>query len=190
MKQNDKIFNISDFLINYRPHYVKVQSEMSDAFFSLFSIFLVSFLFALSVALTVDSYNLNISMIFSNFEYIKEQGALVFLISFMHACCFLFIVFGCVFSLYSFVSSFFKLSDGFFNFKTFSIKKMEKLSINDFKNKIKLFDTDDLHLLISSESFKKEFSKEDKKIVIDTIREMKIEKVTEEKKETIFIEND
>ena len=67
---------------------------------------------------------------------------------------------------------------------------MENLSINDFKNKIKLFDTEDLLLLISSEKFKNGFSKEDKKIVIETIREMKTEKVTKEKKETVFIEND
>ncbi len=189
MKQNEKIFNLNDFLINYRPHYVKIQNDFGDAFISFFSVFLVSFLFAFSASITIDSYNLDLFMLFSNFEYIKEQGFIVFFISFFHVFCFLFIVIGYVFSLYYIVKNFFKLSNGVFNFKTFSIKKMEKLSIKDFRNKIKLFDTNDLLLLISSENFKKDFSKEDKKILIDTIREMKIEKATKEKKETVFIEN-
>jgi hypothetical protein len=46
-----------------------------------------------------------------------------------------------------------------------------------------------LVLLISSKEFKKGFSKEDKEIVIETVREMKIDKVTKEEKETILIEN-
>ena len=70
MEQNDRLLNLSDFLINYRPHYVKVQNEINEAFFTFFSVFLVSFLFAFSAALTVDAYNLDISMIFSNFERI------------------------------------------------------------------------------------------------------------------------
>lgn len=189
MEQSDKIFNLSDFLVNSRPHYRKIQDEIGDAFISFFSIFLLSSLCAFSAALLIDSNNLDVFMIFSNVEYIKEQGVFVFLISLFHGFCFLFIVLGYVFSLYSFIISFFKLINGLLNFKTFSVAKMEHSSIKDFKNKIKLFNTEDLLLLISSKEFKKNFSKEDKEIVIETIREMKIEKVTKNKKETIFIEN-
>ena len=186
-KQNKRILNIQNILVNDNFDYHKVTQNLNNSFVCIVSGLMIFILLYASASLTVGFFEIDIQQLFSSFDYIKEQGLSLFFIYIIHFLCFIYFFFNTLFCLFSFFNNLLKLFKIFIRFKTISYDKIIKIKNKDYEDKIKLFDIEDLSILISTKEFKNDFYKEQQTIIIDTIKKMKKEKLTNSKK--VFIEN-